>query len=644
MDFFQRQDQARRAARGLGLLFALTCLGAAVLTYLALQLALITGGAEDVFGLGWRALWNPGRFAAVAAGVGIIILAGVRIKARQMRQGGAAVAEMLAARPLAFGDADLKLKRLRGVVEEMAIASGVPAPEVYLLPDEHGVNAMAAGRLGLQDPDAALIVSQGCLDALSRAELQAVVGHAFSRILNNDLALGARLACYTYGLGAIAFLGGRLLGVAGLLGGGREAGLARRMPLPVAIPLALGLIAVGGISAFAGNALRAAVSRKRQRLADAEAVQFTRDPASLASALKKVGGLERRGLLSKDTPSEIAHMFFCEPLDRVFFAGLFAAHPRLEERVRALEPTWDGAWLGADGRPQAAAAVGGFRRPEPPRPGEDQEPPAPDPGTAETAFTAAALAGAMGPEGLSRAAGLLESLDQDLKDAARDPYSARAVVLALLLDENEQARERQMQAIASLGSDVARRAAALRPRLAGLSGDATEALAALSGQALRRLSPSQSQDFEAAAEACAAADERISLREWAVLRLLVDGAREAVRTGPEKAENLSGLRSQASVVLAALAWSADRDTEAAWRAGVDALGLENLSRPDAAPGRGEFRLAVDDLRRLDGAGKRKLVDACAAVVLRDREVASAEWELLRLVCKGLGVPLPARPA
>ena len=246
-------------------------------------------------------------------------------KASEMRSGGAAVARSLGGVPVTADDGDLKRKRLLNIVEEMAIAARIRKPQVFVLPDEAGINAFAAGH----SPDeAAVAVTQGALDKFDRDQLQAVIGHEFSHILNGDMKINMRLAAWIFGLFVITDLASRVM----RRSRGKDAARIRI--------IAFGIFIAGGVGMLAGRLLQAAVSRRREHLADASSVQFTRNPQALQSAFIIMAASAEGTRLENTSSADMAHMFFAgsEPSWAAKAGGsLFATHPPLEERVRALD-------------------------------------------------------------------------------------------------------------------------------------------------------------------------------------------------------------------------------------------------------------------------------------------------------------------
>jgi Zn-dependent protease with chaperone function len=335
MDFFQRQEIARRNTKLLEVYFVLAVIGIILTTYLAFAvfvgyLGLRHHAFQPTSEYGF--LWNPKLFLGVSVGTLIVIIGGSVFKTSQLAGGGSAVAEMLGGRPISANTRDPDERKLLNVVEEMAIASGTPIPQVYVLPGEETINAFAAGH---STSDMVVCATHGCLKYLTRDELQGVVGHEFSHILNGDMKLNLRLMGLVFGILCIAMMGRILLDT-------RGSSSRDRNPLPL---VGLALLAIGGLGVFFGKLIKSAVSRQREFLADASSVQFTRNPAGLSSALQKVGGMGSR--IDDPNAEDASHFFFANGL-RESFAGIFSTHPRLEDRIRALDPSWDGKFKSVD--------------------------------------------------------------------------------------------------------------------------------------------------------------------------------------------------------------------------------------------------------------------------------------------------------
>ena len=249
-------------------------------------------------------------------------------RAATLAHGGGQVARLLGATQVTGEGADPLQRRLVNVVEEMALAAGVPVPEIYILEQEAGINAFAAG---VTPADAAITVTRGALERLDRAELQGVIAHEFSHILNGDMRLNQQLIGLSFGILVLSLVGRWLLRSARFARRGRNSGQG------AALAIGLALMVIGAIGVLCSRLIKAAVSRQRERLADASAVQFTREPEGLAGALKKIAGYGAR-ITSVDT-EEVAHMLFERSSSS--FSGWFATHPPLLERIRALEPNFD---------------------------------------------------------------------------------------------------------------------------------------------------------------------------------------------------------------------------------------------------------------------------------------------------------------
>ena len=303
MDFFASQDVARRKTSLLLLYFSLAVFFIIVAIYLAFTFLFIyqQGGTGQ---FDPNRFWNPDLFVGVVIGTVIVVGCGSLYKISVLRSGGARVAEMLGGRLIPAGSKDFLQKRLLNIVEEMAIASGVPVPPVYLLESEKGINAFAAG---FTKDDAVIGITRGALETLDRNELQGVVAHEFSHILNGDMWLDLKLVGFLHGILLIALIGRSILRGSSRSRNSKNSGGA--------VLFGLVLLILGYLGVLFGRLIKSSVSRQREYLADASAVQFTRNPGGLAGALKKIGGLASGSLIEHNKAEEISHMFFSNGLE-----------------------------------------------------------------------------------------------------------------------------------------------------------------------------------------------------------------------------------------------------------------------------------------------------------------------------------------
>jgi Zn-dependent protease with chaperone function len=639
-DFFEQQDSARRKTGLLVVYFVL-----AIVCLIALVYGLLL--ALDLYGTGEAvSWWQPELLLVVAAGVGVVVGGASVFKVAQLASGGQAVALMMGGAEVPGTTRDPRERRLLNVVEEMALAAGVPVPPVYVL-DEPGINAFAAG---YAPGDAVVAVSRGCLEYLTRDELQGVVAHEFSHILNCDMRLNIRLIGLIFGIIALAVIGRILM----FSGGRRGSSSNRRDSQGGMVLLGLGLFALGMVGAFFGRLIQAAVSRQREYLADASAVQFTRNPDGIAGALKKIGGLKEGSRVENPRAGEVGHMFFANAF-RGGLVGLLATHPPLADRIRRLDPTFTGEYpvvrpVGVDGpepegpRPRRAPPTGGL----PTLPGLPQ---VPLPAMGLAAAQAADRVGNITPKEIHHAAALHADVPDALRDAAHEPFSARALVYALLLDPRADMRDLQL-GLLKAGAGPADLAETLRlaAPVRALPDALRLPLLDLAMPALRQMSPRQHQAFRSQVEALINADRRVSLFEY-VLRCVLHrhlDAQYLPRQQPRGPVENSPRRPAPAVakVLAFLAWEGQSEPDQA--AGAFAAGMRSFAgdghayrlSPREESSLAEFDAALQTLNRSVPAVKRRTVVACAACILADRQVTVRESELLRAICDTLDCPLP----
>ena len=552
--------------------------------------------------------------------------------------GGAAVAAMAGARRVAANTADPLERRLLNIVEEMAIASGVRVPQVYLMDGETGINAFAAG----WDVSGAVVaVTRGALQTLNRDELQGVVGHEFSHILNGDMRLNIRMLGV---LAGIVFIGS--VGEFGMRRAG-EADDVRAVAAVFAVGLALFII--GYIGLFFGRLIKAAVSRQREYLADASAVQFTRNPDGIAGALDQIGSSARGALISARCAEDFSHMFFGESL-RQRFGGLLATHPSIEARIKRINPRFQApAYREKRPEPSAGAAAppaaAGFAG-EVPAAGRRHA----DAGAAwgRSAAESTALVGTLDAAKLDYASRLLAALPDGLRQALRDPEGARAAMIALLIAPKEDVMRRQLEAVGR-ATTLGEQAAALLPFTRGLALGFHLPVIDLALATVKPAPEAAKLQLVAGLEAAAYADRRVSLHEFVVLTLVRDQLMPKTKPGKAPAKRIRDLADAAATVLALVAHAGTRPDatgarqdamQASLREGAKILGLPEEAPAKAALSLEAARSALEALKELVPMQKAVLVKGLFAAVTADGTIRVAEAGLMRLVGAVLDCPLP----
>lgn len=651
MDFFSAQDAARGRTTRLVVLFLLALLGLIVLTnllvmafmgYLDVQMdglnAVLpsgeyghsTGGGVALFFEQFR--WE--RFLLVGAGVVLVVTAGSLYKIVSLRGGGRVVAESLGGRRVSQDSDDPLQRKVLNVVEEMAIASGTPVPPVYVLEREPGINAFAAG---FSPADAVIGVTRGCIEQLSRDQLQGVIAHEFSHILNGDMRLNLHLTGVLHGILLIGLIGYFVLRSA-FSTGSRRGGSRSSGGIPL-LALGAGLAVIGYIGTFFGNLIKASVSRQREFLADASAVQFTRNPAGIAGALKRIGGFAAGSRLESPLAPQMSHAYFSAGVETLFSA-LFATHPPLAERIRRIEPRWRGEFDGAGTpapnlapRPAGAAALAG---------GGSASPAA--------AVTAAAIGDIGQPrqKHLDYAESLIDELPAAVRWAAREPYGARAVIYALVLDSDREVLQRQL-ALLDARADIGihDQSKLLLPQIRGLERKYRLILVDMAMPAMRQLSGGQYERFKENLRELIRMDRKVTLFEWSLQKIVVHNldAEFLERRSPRAAYGAAAeLREECALVFSVLAYAQRAGSGSAARAFAAAraeLGIEGIEPVE----RRGIKLdaldrAMERLARLKPLAKPPLLKACAAGILANGDVSPKELELLRAFSSILGCPMP----
>ena len=635
MDFFERQDKARRNTKLLVFYFSLAVLSLILAVNIAVSL-IFTGftaaNSIDEPSIGWS---RSELLFWVTIGTLAVILIGSVFKSLQLARGGSAVAELLDGRLINSNTSDADERKLLNVVEEMSIASGVPVPQVYVMDSEAGINAFAAGHSA---SDAAISVTRGCMKMLSRDELQGVIGHEFSHILNGDMRVNLRLMGLVFGILCLTVIGRILIRTTG-----------RKNPLPL---LGLALIIIGWAGVFFGRLIQAAVSRQREVLADASAVQFTRNPSGLAGALKKIGGLTYGSRINSPHAEEASHLFFANGLGD----SLFATHPPLVERIRALDPSFDGRFprVIQEGPSDVSPAPAAAQLSRPPQiPGLPLVQAEGDRFAAPFISQHAVIAniGQATTQHLRYAVDFHQAIPPRLEAAARDPLGAGALVCAFLLASEPSTQQKQLEDLDRATSE------AIRDEIMRVWSDtqsmppqARIPLIDLALPALRRLSPQQFEQFRAATETLVASNSETDLFVYMLRKIVVRHLETYFFPEQRRVTQFYALRPLASdcgVLLSATAYAGQENATKAYAA--FGQGAESLSRaarseiPWLPPDQCDLSHIDAALARLSQAVpqiKKNVLNACAQTVVADGVIQEGEAELLRAIADTLDCPVP----
>jgi Zn-dependent protease with chaperone function len=691
VDFFEHQEIARRKSAWLILLFVLAVAGICISVYLAT--ALLLGAQRLQHGENPLSVaWQPELLVLVIPATLILIFGGSLYKSLELGGSGDKVAASLGGRLVQPNTRDVAERRLLNVVEEMALACGTAVPPVYLMDDEEGINAFAAGTT----PQNAVVgVTRGALSTLSRDELQGVIAHEFSHILHGDMRINIRLIGWLHGILILAVIGRVLMYAAS--GPRHRSRNSKNDGGAALVILGIALLAIGYIGMFFAQWIKAALSRQREFLADASAVQYTRNPDGISGVLKKIGGWPRKAVLQSPHAEESSHMFFGNALA----ASMFATHPPLVDRIRRIEPNFNGqfestrvlAETSTTGRGQFAVEPATRRTGAPAtgpavavglagglitkNPGMPASPGMPG-NSGRNADSDARPSSSLQPraEGANLSAGdaarwldlsgepqdvyiqhaqrLIDQLDPLLATDIHDPLGAVAVLYGLLIAApGSETRNLQVAEI---------QRAAERPVLAELqrvlwvvdrlTPETRLPVACLALPALQLLSDRQRADFRRLVTTLIRMDQQVSLFEFALHRFidkrLVDRL-EKRAAARESRSPLSAVQTEFILILSTLAnFGSPQNPGAAFDAGLASI---------QASGRGLLQGKVEMLPKsvcripaldaaLDRVGlaspraRKLMLDAFSACIAADQQLSLEEAELLRVIADALGCPVP----
>lgn len=636
MDFFARQEQSRRTTRVLIGLFLLAV--AATVAAVTVAAAIFIGMYQEPYGAGQQsgvtlAEWltrNGSALLLIAALTAAFIGLASLYRVATLSRGGGQVARLLGATEIPGEATDLLQRRLVNVVEEMAIASGTPVPEIFVLEEEQGINAFAAG---LTPADAAVAVTRGALERLTRAELQGVIAHEFSHILNGDMRLNQQLMGLSFGILALAQIGRLLLNTVRIRSGRRSSGAAL-----MGVTIGATLILIGSIGLLFSRLIKAGVSRQREMLADASAVQFTRDRAGLADALKKIGGYT--GTLVARNGEEVAHMLFTRGASA--FRGWFATHPPLDERILALDPSFTPGDYPDVGEPLPSS--------EAPMDAPITQAFAPASGTPADADIIGRT-GTVAPHAL--AAAIRQAIPESLDHAAHSRELSLLLVLALGLSRTGSTRTRQLELLEQqLGTARRAKCGSLAAELDDLDDQYRLPILELSMPALKRRPAEQLSFVLDLLHRVTEQNSDERLFDYALLRLLesyLDApgiSHAAVQTRSQRG-SVSGAVVDLLRCVAAHGHDDAGTALTAFRTGLArvASSAANVAEPSFSPLEEARRLepldaALTRLAQLRPKQKQRVLAGVLASIHCDRRISIPELELFRVIAATLGCPMP----
>jgi Zn-dependent protease with chaperone function len=637
VNFFDVQDKARRTSRRLVFLYILST--AMIVAGVALIVSYALYGVSDpnqAFSMSHFFAAQAPVLIGTAVATALFIGGATLVKTMQLSSGGGRVAQQMGGTLVSPDTRDPLRSRLRNVVEEMAIASGVPVPEIYVLEQEMGINAFAAG---YAPGDAAVAVTRGTLELLDRDELQGVIGHEFSHILNGDMRINIRLMGVLFGImalglmGRMVFRGVRFSSITSKRGKGGG----------VILIIGLGLIILGAIGVFFARLIKSGVSRQREFLADASAVQFTRQSDGLAGALKKIGGYEEGSMIKSADPEEVSHMLFGTGSK---LSGMFATHPPLGDRIRALDPSFqESDYPRVQLRDRNVASETGV----------DQR-------AAGIAAATSAMAAGVSPGSISESVGqpseehvafarrVRQSMPEKLYDAAHSSEMSYLLVIALILDSRTETLEHQITLLTGkLGEQRTRLIQEFYAELQKAGPEYRLPLLEIAFPALRQRPAPQLNFLLKLTAGVIEIDGEVELHEFCFYRVLATNLRQGMQPSKGRKHKRAGRKAvrDAAVhllrIVARYGHANDADAATAFRAGLSQFGSwgdDYAYEKAVVPTTSDLEKSLDQLVALNAEGRQMLLDSVTTVVLHDEELTVPEAELVRTICASLEIPLP----
>ena len=631
MNFFKAQDDARRRTKWLVFYFILAIAGIITSVYGVVYIVLLfSGGAVS--------LWMPGVFVLTASATVGVMGAGSLFKTVQLSGGGSIVARDMGARQIDPHTADTYERRLRNVVEEMAIASGIAVPQVWIMDDELGINAFAAGT---EPGNAVVAVTRGCLQRLTRDELQGVVAHEFSHILNGDMKLNMRLMGFLFGILIISMVGRMLFDVVRFSGIPRSRSDKGGGGIILAVMLmGGGLMIVGSVGVFFGRLIQAAISRQREYLADAAAVQFTRNADGIAGALKKIGGQKYGSKIKAAKAAEMSHLLFA---DSCMFSYGLATHPPLDVRINLIQKSWDGKFIKtslpniAHGRQRNGvtdarlSGLGGASL------RSNQPPPLP--------IKTINQIGEASEIDVNNGALLRDGLGQDWLYACHDREGAQALLFGVLIADNKKLMAEQILYLnKNAGEGAGEMALHWSRESVGLQSSQKIALIDLCIPTLRRISLPEYERFIGITQWLINSDKQINIFEFMLHHIIQRHLDSHFRRQIQpkiKFHKLTSLECETNILISSLALLSGKDCALdAYKAATMELLWNQQMLPEEVCGLEQIIAALVKYNHATPLVKQQLLRMCGHAVIKDGKIGNHEAVLLRAIADFIGCSIP----
>ncbi|UZE97433.1 M48 family metallopeptidase [Alkalimarinus alittae] len=661
MNFFDHQETARKKSLLLVFLFLIAVALIVAITNLACYLILSVTDSPPI------ALqeWLSSRLSLSISGALLFTIAlGTIHQFLNLSKGGRAVANMANGRKVDISTQDTLEQRYINLVEEMSIASGTMMPELYIMDKEHSINAFVAG---YEPTECVLVITKGALETLSRDELQGIIGHEFSHILNGDMRINIRLIAVLAGILLIGQIGQYLMHAPFNRSNSYS---ARRNKNDVALFfIGITLIAIGYTGLFFGRVIKAAISRQREFLADAASVQFTRNPEGIAGALYKILDTQEGSQLRFTRHAEdINHCCFSESI-KLHFSGLLASHPPLKERISTIDTSYlvrfkarkhaaqkqptryqatsleqpathatSQQALHADPVQSASSSIVGFSQ------GQST--------AREQSFRVSAAAlerttGTVRPAHIDYAKALLSEIPDEIKHLTRTSEGAIMLLLSLML--NETAKKTQEKAIANLSKRAQQNLRSsnyknIKPLIEAIRLDHRLPIIETSIGSLRKLTQSHRLQLIDDLSTIANTDAKITFFEFALLTLakqqLAPNHGHKIKS---KYHSFNDVGNEVALILSLFATASSKDKKEQASRFNHAMSLfSDTIEWQESPTYNTRKVshALNKLRLLSPLLKRPLIDSFIDCVMADNTVKYREYELLRLVAVVLDCPMP----